>query len=813
MAELIRFPVRKFWDESKKKWQKVPAIPKGVSWLEHRASEDELEAADNVGIVPPKGFVLIDLDTHKNAGLFDDLQDRLGGEVDWQGAELQKTVSGGSHYLFRLPEGVEVRQGSDLIGLKGFDTRTAGKGWFCTGDGYEDLTLFGIVVTLTECPETFPELPVGVCRIINGDSGKAAPIEGELIRSAFDDLDDEDDPCSLEQALAEQPLDGIGLEEIKLYLSKLPVADLESYDTWFKAGVAVHHQTSGSEEGLEIWIDWSRGSSWFDERECRSKWHGFANRESVSKPARFDYVIGRAGGRLVIVESKYDRLRDQARAITDITEYERFKKHLRGIPLNELSRDLRGMLAQQVFEVWGKGVGLTKSDIKAELTVSGKKKKALDIFEGVAGPDWVKDWVYSEVTCEFYNHKLAYGVKKEAFNAKYDRMVECLDSETQASAFALNQCRIPTVVDKMYWPGADTFFDFEGKLMVNEYRPFGLAPVDRIDDDGQKVIDQLLDHVAWLIDDEREQRILLDWIAFVIQNPGKKVNWAILLQGIRGIGKSYFVSLMEAMMGRGVSILEPTAIKERFTGWAYGSRVVAIEEVRISGANRFEIMDKLKPYVSNATIPIEQKNRDGRTVPNFTSYFMLTNHKDALPLDDDERRYCPIFCRIKDKHQMFDERGGEQEAADYFDDLFANLSLYPGVFLRWFLDREIGAEFNASGRAPETKWKQLMTSISVSDEQDELDDMIEEHRCPIINDLFVDVTHLRALVEGSGREFMKTRRLSTKLLEMGYQPIDKRRKKINGAYHYIWVKDGVDGWENAIKAFFKDDFDEFDIPF
>ena len=33
---------------------------------------------------------------------------------------------------------------------------------------------------------------------------------------------------------------------------------------------------------------------------------------------------------------------------------------------------------------------------------------------------------------------------------------------------------------------------------------------------------------------EREQRILIDWFVYVVQNAGKRINWAILLQGRKG---------------------------------------------------------------------------------------------------------------------------------------------------------------------------------------------------------------------------------------------------------------------------------------
>jgi flagellin-specific chaperone FliS len=94
--------------------------------------------------------------------------------------------------------------------------------------------------------------------------------------------------------------------------------------------------------------------------------------------------------------------------------------------------------------------------------------------------------------------------------------------EKPASVVALNDFKIPLVVDQMFWPGAGVTFDYEGKRMLNSYHCSGVEPCSAIDADGQRVIDMFMDHLRFTLSDEREQRILLDWMAYVIQNPGKR---------------------------------------------------------------------------------------------------------------------------------------------------------------------------------------------------------------------------------------------------------------------------------------------------
>ncbi|MCS5596729.1 MAG: phage/plasmid primase, P4 family [Alphaproteobacteria bacterium] len=45
------------------------------------------------------------------------------------------------------------------------------------------------------------------------------------------------------------------LESLEIYLQY--ISPLEGYDTWLKVGMALHYETNGSEQGLELWDTWS----------------------------------------------------------------------------------------------------------------------------------------------------------------------------------------------------------------------------------------------------------------------------------------------------------------------------------------------------------------------------------------------------------------------------------------------------------------------------------------------------------------------------------------------------------------------------
>lgn len=816
MSDMQLFPVHKVYDSEKKKWSKRPAIPRGQDWHTVQCTAEQLARADNLGAVIPAGRLVIDLDTYKGVtrAMVDEA---LGVALDWEAAQLQTTVGGGEHYCFELPAGAEAKQGDSLLGVQGFDTRAAGKGWICTGDGYTSLSLLDMPEALYL--EPFPMIPLAALDALNGTF---VSVPGEMVISDVDVHD-------LELAINHQRLDGLTVEDLTAYVAKLPPGDLETYSSWLKVGMALHHQTDGKKEGFLIWEGWSQSSSHYNYQECRDKWRTFANRDGISKPTRFDYVISRAGGRSVVdtagsaaaLVTTLDDLLARAAAIDTLEDYTTFKREIRAIDPFKLPMDGRRMIAKELYDAFGKAKGLGITDIRNELLPkkrgAGAVSATIDQDGNEVLPEWAAPWVYIEITCEFANTQLNYSIRREAFNAKYDRLPEVIGSEKPASSYCLNDLNMPTVVDTIFWPGAGRILDVDGKNMLNSYHPSGITPCATHDlsADGQRAIDIMLAHVDFIIADPREREILLDWLTYVYQNPGQRVGWALVLQGGQGCGKSFFAVMMQHLMGTAVANIEPAAIEGRFTGWAHGSVLIVIEEVRISGTSRYTVLDRLKPFISNSYVAIEEKGRDHRTVPNFSSYLMFTNHQDAIPLGQGDRRYCAIFSGIQSQEQLYANLGGKAGSETYFDALFATIHDHSDALAYHFSTRAVSSNFNAHGRAPETGARQQMIEYAVSPDRLAIEDAVSRHACAVISDQVVDVTWLNRLASAEGEVLPTGRMLSGILLEMGYEAIEGRRMRIKktGTKHYVWVKMGSNGHANIrelMRQFHDgDEFSEF----
>jgi len=133
------------------------------------------------------------------------------------------------------------------------------------------------------------------------------------------------------------------------------------------------------------------------------------------------------------------------------------------------------------------------------------------------------------------------------------------------------------------------------------------------------------------------------------------------------------------------------------------------------------------------------------------------------------------------------EGGGTDK---YFKRLFDGSERRVDALAHYLLNRTIGADFMPRGNAPMTGAKAQMTSLAVSPEREALEDAIDTHRCPVINENIIDITTLTDYAEMEpGEPLPKGRTLAKILSELGYEKIEQRvvcnktRRR-----HRIWVR-------------------------
>ena len=201
----------------------------------------------------------------------------------------------------------------------------------------------------------------------------------------------------------------------------------------------------------------------------------------------------------------------------------------------------------------------------------------------------------------------------------------------------------------------------EGRRLLNTY-----VPIDTLRQSGDPA--PFLDFLARLLPNERDRTILLSYMAAVLQNPGAKFQWWPVLQGTRGNGKTLILRVMSHGIGHRYTHLANVAKMARgganFNAWVQGNLFVGLEEVYV--ANRRDFLEEFKPYVTNDRLPYEKKGVDETTGDNRCNGLALTNHRNGVPIDDDERRYAIFFTAQQTKMDLI--RDGMD--GSYFPDLY-----------------------------------------------------------------------------------------------------------------------------------------------
>lgn len=576
---------------------------------------------------------------------------------------------------------------------------------------------------------------------------------------------DRDDPFAADVTKVD-----ISTAELRARLMMVPGA--EEYETWVEVGMSLFHQYDGEDLGRELWHEWSELADNYDPEALDSKWKSFDITEKRRAPLTARRILQLAKDAAETAAAKIAAdLRNQFTLASTMEEWQAAVKATRSAEIDFLSRSALVTAASERLQAIS-GIKPVKAEIKKLLAYEINTKDM---------PGWCKSWVYDVSDDRFYHLKHKFSVSTQGFNAMNDRhsltKKDILEGRTMptssASVLALNVYKIPSINGRMYAPGRDPVFTYNGERMANTYPEHHVPEVPGMNRPVDKQnIARVQRHFEHLLEDPKEQRDLLDWIAYVVQNPGQRVNYAPLLQGVQGDGKSFFSFLLAAVMGQpNVRMGNAHILEGSFTGWAEGQCVMAIEEIRLVGHNRFDVLNRVKPFITNKVIEIHPKGRNPYNVENTTNYLLFTNYRDAMPLSKNERRFLVLFSRWQTSEDL---RDFLEEHPDYYIELYSALEESAGALRGWLLKHELSDSFNPQGNAPMTKAFYHMAEVAQPPEVRAINEVIALGEYPDICDELLNITLLQQIEPDVG-----TRRHLEKALEIaGFFGLG--RMKING---------------------------------
>jgi len=367
----------------------------------------------------------------------------------------------------------------------------------------------------------------------------------------------------------------------------------------------------------------------------------------------------------------------------------------------------------------------------------------------------------------------------------------------KASAYAKAELGVQSVEDTMYYPPAKpgAMFTVNGVRYVNSMIPGGIpdVPEDWGDHDAWIIA---CEHITNLLNSE-DAKVLIDWMAHNVQYPGKKILWAPIIVGTQGDGKTTILKMLGAVMGpTNVKHVSPEALDSAFNSYAHGAAVVGLEEIRIIGKSRHDILSKLKPLISNSVVEVVAKSRDGKQVLNVTNYMALTNHEDALVLDEHDRRWGVFRTKFENREQLLEKLDDA-----YWERLHRAIEEHAGVIRGFLLSVDL-KEFNPHRGPAMTEAKRKMIQHSMTSAAVEIESVIDT--ADGVTSKAIANSELARVMKEAGYQMPKGRGLSVAMRDLGYEshknPISYnegrtrvwyRKASVEGEPSVSWLKEAL----------------------
>lgn len=322
-------------------------------------------------------------------------------------------------------------------------------------------------------------------------------------------------------------------------------------------------------------------------------------------------------------------------------------------------------------------------------------------------------------------------LKSEQFNATYGGYVFQLDETGDKTtrkaweAFTESQVVRYTKVEGTAFrpelsPGAILVED--GQRLVNTYIP---VETPRMQGDPAP----FLDHLRRVLPVESDRAILLAYMAACIQHKGVKFQWAPLLQGAEGNGKTLFTRCVAAAIGRRYTHLPPASeLAEKFNDWLFNKLFIGVEDVLVPEHKR-EILEVLKPMITNDRLAMRAMQQGQVMGDNRANFILNSNHQDAIRKTKNDRRFAVFFTA----QQTAEDVAASGMGGDYFPKLYDWLKHHDGYAIvsdylaRYTIPDALNPATHCH-RAPNTSTTHLAVAAGLGAVEQEILEAIEEGR-------------------------------------------------------------------------------------
>jgi len=214
----------------------------------------------------------------------------------------------------------------------------------------------------------------------------------------------------------------------------------------------------------------------------------------------------------------------------------------------------------------------------------------------------------------------------------------------------------------------------KGMTVFNLYRPPTIEPGNAAK------AKRWLDHIRKVYPNDIDH--IVRYLAHRVQRPHEKINHALVLGGLQGIGKDTLLEPVKRAVGPwNLHEVSPQHMLGRFNDFVK-SVILRVSEARDLGdVNRFQFYDHMKAYTAAPpdVLRVDEKNLREYSVLNCCGVVITTNHKaDGIYLPADDRRHYVAWSDLTKDDFVTDywtrlwtwyDRGGDRHVAAYLAEL------------------------------------------------------------------------------------------------------------------------------------------------
>ena len=203
-------------------------------------------------------------------------------------------------------------------------------------------------------------------------------------------------------------------------------------------------------------------------------------------------------------------------------------------------------------------------------------------------------------------------------------------------------------VDVITWAPGDKEFCLAPERQQGGHRAYNLwTPPDLggAPPDWEQRLQPFLSHVEYLIPEEVERKRFAQWIGHIFQRPGDLPHTCYLMIATQtGIGRGTLASILtRALRGFVAANMNIDALFGGFNGRISQKLLATVDEVREGNStNRYAKAETFKSKITEEIRALNPKYGAQSVEKNCCRWLMFSNHLDALPFDNNDRRVIVI---------------------------------------------------------------------------------------------------------------------------------------------------------------------------